>query len=52
MKFMDLMQQIFTGNNIAILGAALATICPGFGSANSVKPWFSRLFPLPRAFMV
>jgi V/A-type H+-transporting ATPase subunit K len=36
MKFMDLMQQIFTGNNIAILGAALATICPGFGSAKGV----------------
>ena len=29
----EIMKGIFTGNNLAIAGAALATILPGIGSA-------------------
>ena len=35
--FGETMQQLFTGNNLAILGAALATVLPGIGSAKGVN---------------
>ena len=36
MTFSDLLSTIFTGNNIALFGAALAAILPGMGSAKGV----------------
>lgn len=36
MTFSDLLSTIFTGNNIALFGAALAAILPGIGSAKGV----------------
>ncbi len=33
----QIIEQIFTGNNIAILGAALAVLLPGIGSAKAVN---------------
>ncbi len=36
MTFSELMSTIFTGNNIALLGAALASILAGMGSARGV----------------
>ena len=36
MTFGDLMNAIFTGNNLALLGAALATALAGMGSAKGV----------------
>lgn len=36
MTFSDLLNTIFTGNNIALFGAALAAILPGMGSAKGV----------------
>lgn len=35
--FSELLQQLFSGNNLAIIGAALATILPGVGSAKGVN---------------
>lgn len=36
MTFSELLSTIFTGNNIALFGAALAAILPGMGSAKGV----------------
>ena len=36
MTFVEFMNMIFTGNNIALLGAALAAALPGIGSAKGV----------------
>ena len=36
MTFTELLTQIFTGNNLALLGAALAVILAGMGSAKGV----------------
>jgi V/A-type H+-transporting ATPase subunit K len=36
MTFSDMLSTIFTGNNIALFGAALAAILPGMGSARGV----------------
>ena len=36
MTFSDMLSTIFTGNNIALFGAALAAILPGMGSAKGV----------------
>ena len=36
MTFAELMQSLFSGQNFAILGAALAVILPGWGSAKGV----------------
>ena len=36
MTFSDLLNSVFTGTNLAILGAALATIFSGMGSAKGV----------------
>ena len=36
MTFTDFLNTIFTGNNIALFGAALAAILPGMGSAKGV----------------
>ncbi|MBQ7334979.1 MAG: V-type ATP synthase subunit K [Clostridia bacterium] len=33
----EIIQQIFTGNNIAVLGAGVATLLTGFGSAKGVN---------------
>lgn len=33
----QIIEQIFTGNNIAVLGAALAVLLPGIGSAKAVN---------------
>ena len=33
----DIIKNFFTGNNLAILGAALAVLLPGFGSAKAVN---------------
>jgi V/A-type H+-transporting ATPase subunit K len=34
---MEFIKGLFTGNNLAILGAALAVLLPGFGSAKAVN---------------
>ena len=34
---MEFIKGLFTGNNLAILGAALAVVLPGFGSAKAVN---------------
>jgi V/A-type H+-transporting ATPase subunit K len=34
---MEIIKNLFTGNNLAILGAALAVLLPGFGSAKAVN---------------
>ncbi len=34
---MEIIKGIFTGNNFAILGAAIAVLLPGFGSAKAVN---------------
>ena len=34
---MEFIKGLFTGNNLAILGAALAVVLPGFGSARAVN---------------
>ena len=36
-NFGETMQQLFTGNNLAVVGAALATVLPGIGSAKGVN---------------
>lgn len=36
MTFAELLSQLFTGNNLAILGAALAAILSGMGSSKGV----------------
>ena len=36
-NFGETMQQLFTGNNLAVIGAALATVLPGIGSAKGVN---------------
>ena len=33
----DIIKNLFTGNNLAILGAAIAVLLPGFGSARAVN---------------
>lgn len=35
--FGEIMKEVFSGNNLAIIGAALATILPGVGSAKGVN---------------
>ncbi len=37
MTFVELLSLVFSGNNLAFLGAALATILPGLGSAKGVS---------------
>lgn len=37
MTFVELLSNVFSGNNLAFLGAALATILPGLGSAKGVS---------------
>ena len=37
MTFGQLLGMIFTGNNLAVIGAALATVLPGIGSAKGVN---------------
>ena len=34
---MEIIKNLFTGNNLAILGAAIAVLLPGFGSAKAVN---------------
>lgn len=37
MKFIDIIYQIFSGQNLAVIGAGLATLLGGFGSAKGVN---------------